>query len=49
MNLLKQIDRNKDEMFKQENQINKINQKIKDIIGIEVNHNSYSHTNTENK
>jgi hypothetical protein len=35
--LLKQIEANKEEMLKQEGQINKINQKIKDIISIDVN------------
>lgn len=46
--LLKQLEKNKDEIFKQESQINKINQKIKDIIGIESKQ-THSITITEHK
>ena len=35
--LINQIDRNKNEIINQERQITKINQKIKDIIGIDLN------------
>jgi hypothetical protein len=45
---LKQLEKNKDEIFKQESQINKINKKIKDIIGIETSQ-TFSKSDTTQK
>lgn len=43
--LINQIDRNKNEIINQKKQITKINQKIKDIIGIDLNdHESLNNT-----
>jgi len=47
-NLLKQLENNKEEMFKQESSINKINQQIKNIIGV-TNNQTIQSSNSDNK
>ena len=36
-NLLYQLEENKEHLYVQDNQINRMNQKIKDIIGVNLN------------